>query len=91
LEARRRHTDPQGPALTRTQPPAERIALYVYGSPLAGLTELTSLEIRHCQDLDGMPALDTGPTGDRFIAFNLDDTAGKRLKAEVNARDKRKP
>lgn len=66
-------------------------ALYVYSSPLAGLTEPTNLEIRHCQDIDGLPALDTWPTLDRFIAFNLDDAAGKRLKAELKARKKRKP
>ncbi|WP_454695059.1 hypothetical protein [Achromobacter aegrifaciens] len=55
---------------------------------LAGLPRLTSLEIRFAPDLDGLPDLASWPMLDRFIAYNVDDAAGKRLKAQLKAREK---
>lgn len=72
----------------------ERLALwgsFADWDALAALPLLTNLEIRYCPDLDGLPALETWPALDSFIAFNVDDTAGKRLKAQVKARAKRQP
>lgn len=55
---------------------------------LEKLPGLQSLEIRFCADLQGLPALNTWPALDRFIAFNVDETAGKRLRTQVAARAK---
>ncbi|OZI36009.1 hypothetical protein CEG14_13300 [Bordetella genomosp. 1] len=55
---------------------------------IAGLSQLQGLEIRYCPDLDGLPALDTWPLLERFIAFNVDEAAGKRLSAQLKARAK---
>jgi len=55
---------------------------------LARLSRLTSLEIRYTPDLAGLPELASWPLLDRFIAFNVDEAAGKRLKAQMTARAK---
>lgn len=55
---------------------------------LARLPHLQSLEIRFTPDLAGLPSLDTWPLLERFIGFNVDDGAGKRLKAQLKAREK---
>ncbi|MFY3704175.1 hypothetical protein ACOTD8_11510 [Achromobacter dolens] len=55
---------------------------------LARLPHLKSLEIRFAPDLAGLPPLDTWPLLERFIGFNVDDDAGKRLKAQLKAREK---
>jgi len=55
---------------------------------LARLPRLTSLEIRFTPDLDGLPELASWSALDRFIAFNVDEAAGKRLKAQMKAREK---
>ncbi|MHC0507297.1 hypothetical protein [Achromobacter aegrifaciens] len=55
---------------------------------LARLPRLTSLEIRFTPDLDGLPELASWPALDRFIAYNVDEAAGKRLKAQMKAREK---
>lgn len=55
---------------------------------LARLPKLENLEIRYVPDLDGLPDLSAWPLLDRFIAFNVDETAGKRLKAQMQARGK---
>ncbi|QQQ02985.1 hypothetical protein [Lysobacter enzymogenes] len=55
---------------------------------LAKLTDLDSLEIRFAPQLDGLPPLDAWPKLDRFIAYNVDDAAGKTLKTQLKARAK---
>lgn len=55
---------------------------------LAGLPRLTNLELRFTPDLEGLPALGSWPLLDRFIAYNVDEAAGKRLKAQMKAREK---
>ncbi|WZB76159.1 hypothetical protein WJ972_09935 [Achromobacter insuavis] len=55
---------------------------------LARLPRLKSLEIRFAPDLAGLPALDHWPLLERFIGFNVEDGAGKRLKAQLKAREK---
>lgn len=58
---------------------------------LARLPGLKSLEIRYSPDLDGLPPLDTWPLLERFIGFNVDEAAGKRLKTQLKAREKARP
>lgn len=55
---------------------------------LAGLPRLTNLEIRFAPDLEGLPELASWPLLDRFIAYNVDEAAGKSLKAQLKAREK---
>lgn len=55
---------------------------------LARLPRLANLEIRFTPDLDGLPELASWPALDRFIAYNVDEAAGKRLKAQMKAREK---
>ncbi|MGE7418717.1 hypothetical protein [Methylobacterium tarhaniae] len=55
---------------------------------LAGLRALRNLEIRFVPDLADLPPLDTWPHLDRLIAFNIDETAGKRLRAQMKMREK---
>ena len=45
-----------------------------------------ALEIRFTPDLQGLPPLDSWPLLDRFIAYNVDEAGGKRLKAQMKAR-----
>ncbi|MEK3839102.1 MULTISPECIES: hypothetical protein [unclassified Paenibacillus] len=58
---------------------------------LARLTGLTSLELRFMPELDGLPSLDTWPLLDRFIAFNVEEAGGKRLRQQMKARAKMRP
>lgn len=58
---------------------------------LARLTGLTSLELRFMPELDGLPSLDTWPLLDRFIAFNVEEAGGKRLRQQMKARAKVRP
>lgn len=58
---------------------------------LARLTGLTSLELRFMPELEGLPALDTWPQLDRFIAFNVEEAVGKRLRQQMKARAKLHP
>ncbi|MEP7764415.1 hypothetical protein [Sanguibacter sp. 25GB23B1] len=44
---------------------------------------LTSLALRFCPDLTGLPPLTTWPDLTSFIAWNIDDQAGKRLRKEI--------
>ncbi|SDY31527.1 hypothetical protein SAMN04487939_101783 [Lysobacter sp. yr284] len=53
---------------------------------LAELPNLDNLEIRFAPDLGGLPALASWPKLDRFIAYNVDEAAGKSLKAQLKAR-----
>ena len=45
---------------------------------LLRLPHLRALEIRFTPDLQGLPPLDSWPLLDRFIAYNVDEAAGKR-------------
>lgn len=58
---------------------------------LATVRGLRNIEIRFVPDLDGIPPLSGWPALDAFIAFNIDEAAGKRLKAEIKAREKVRP
>ena len=58
---------------------------------LARLTGLTSLELRFMPELEGLPSLDTWPLLDRFIAYNVEEAAGKRLRQQMKARAKVRP
>lgn len=53
---------------------------------LLRLPRLRALEIRFTPDLQGLPPLDSWPLLDRFIAYNVDEAGGKRLKAQMKAR-----
>ncbi|MFI5938466.1 hypothetical protein [Actinoplanes sp. NPDC051494] len=53
---------------------------------LAGLRELTSLHLRYCPDLTELPELDTWPGLTDVIAFNVEETTGKRLRRSGRAR-----
>ena len=53
---------------------------------LLRLPHLRALEIRFTPDLQGLPPLDSWPLLDRFIAYNVDEAAGKRLRAQMKAR-----
>lgn len=55
---------------------------------LARLPQLENLELRFVPALDGLPDLAAWPLLDRFIAFNVDEAAGKRLKVQMKARAK---
>lgn len=54
-------------------------------------TGLTNLELRFMPDLEGLPSLDAWPSLDRFIAYNVEDSAGKRLKQQMKVRNKVRP
>lgn len=58
---------------------------------LSELDGLRGLEIRFAPDLDGMPSLDTWPSLERFIAFNVDEAGGKILRSQMRARAKTRP
>ncbi|WP_341346256.1 hypothetical protein [Paenibacillus sp. FSL H3-0469] len=58
---------------------------------LACLTGLTSLELRFMPELEGLPSLDTWPLLDRFIAYNVEEAVGKRLRQQMKARAKVRP
>ncbi|OBZ18131.1 hypothetical protein A8L34_00650 [Bacillus sp. FJAT-27264] len=52
---------------------------------------LTNLELRFMSDLPDLPSLDTWPLLDRFIAYNVEETVGKRLRQQMKARAKTRP
>ena len=58
---------------------------------LAHLPHLTALELRFIPDLAGLPALDTWPLLERFIAYNVEEANGKRLRQQMKARAKTRP
>lgn len=68
-------------------------SLALYGSftdwmELAKLSGLKRLEVRFAPDLTGIPPLDIWPELDAFIAYNVDEAAGKRLKTQIKTRGK---
>ncbi|RXZ81069.1 hypothetical protein EBB07_16390 [Paenibacillaceae bacterium] len=58
---------------------------------LARHARLTNLELRFMPGLEDMPPLNTWPLLDRFIAYNVEETAGKRLRQQMKARAKTRP
>lgn len=58
---------------------------------LARQARLTNLELRFMPDLKDLPALDVWPLLDGFIAYNVEDAGGKRLKQQMKARAKTRP
>ncbi|MHA7963383.1 hypothetical protein ACX93W_04490 [Paenibacillus sp. CAU 1782] len=53
---------------------------------LAVLEGLVNLELRFMPDLTYLPALDSWPLLDRFIAYNVEEDGGKQLKKQMKAR-----
>ena len=53
---------------------------------LAGQTQLERLALRFMPDLGGLPGLSTWPVLDSFIAFNIEETEGKRLRQQLKSR-----
>jgi len=73
-------------ASLRQFPQARRVDLrgqFAGPAALASLTELTCLELRYCPDLSGLPPLSTWPKLTRIIGWNIEEAAGKRLRAEI--------
>ncbi|MBH5318761.1 hypothetical protein I6N90_13220 [Paenibacillus sp. GSMTC-2017] len=58
---------------------------------LAHHTQLTNLELRFMPDLGGLPTLNAWPLLDRFIAYNVEENAGKRLKQQMKTRAVARP
>ncbi|MFC3773379.1 hypothetical protein [Paenibacillus sp. GCM10012303] len=58
---------------------------------LARQTRLTNLEMRFMPDLGELPPLDTWPLLDRFIAYNVEELTGKRLRQQMKTRAKTRP
>ncbi|GAV14846.1 hypothetical protein [Paenibacillus sp. NAIST15-1] len=58
---------------------------------LARHARLTNLELRFMSDLEDMPSLDTWPLLEGFIAYNVEEAAGKRLRQQVKTRAKTRP
>jgi hypothetical protein len=50
---------------------------------LARLRALTSLRLRYCPDLAGLPDLETWPNLTHVFASNVEQAAGKRLRTEI--------
>ncbi|MCZ8521292.1 MULTISPECIES: hypothetical protein [Paenibacillus] len=58
---------------------------------LAHQAQLTNLELRFMPDLEDLPSLNTWPLLDRFIAYNVEESAGKRLRQQMKTRAKTRP
>jgi hypothetical protein len=58
---------------------------------LAHLDQLTNLELRFMPELGDLPPLNAWPLLDRFIAYNVEEVAGKRLKQQMKTRAKTRP
>jgi len=58
---------------------------------LARHAQLTNLELRFMPELEDLPSLDTWPLLDRFIAYNVEESAGKRLRQQMKTRAKARP
>lgn len=50
---------------------------------LAKLEQLEGIELRYVPDLQGMPKLETFKHLEQFIGYNIEETAGKALRAEL--------
>lgn len=58
---------------------------------LARQTQLTNLELRFMPDLGELPPLTEWPLLDRFIAYNVEEITGKRLRKQMKARANTRP
>ncbi|WP_334077855.1 hypothetical protein [Paenibacillus sanfengchensis] len=58
---------------------------------LACQAQLTNLELRFMPDLGDLPPLDTLPLLDSFIAFNVEEITGKRLRQQMKTRANTRP
>jgi len=58
---------------------------------LARHAQLTNLELRFMPDLEDLPSLDMWPLLDSFIAYNVEEAAGKRLRQQMKTRAKTRP
>lgn len=58
---------------------------------LACQTQLTNLELRFMPELGDLPPLDVWPLLDRFIAYNVEEATGKRLRQQMKARANTRP
>lgn len=58
---------------------------------LAYHDRLTNLELRFMPNLRDLPALDTWPLLESFIAYNVEEAAGKRLRQQMKTRGKARP
>jgi len=58
---------------------------------LAHHAGLTNIELRFMPDLEDFPVLDVWPLLDRFIAFNVEEAGGKRLKQQMKIRAETRP
>jgi len=58
---------------------------------LAHHAGLTNLELRFMPDLGDLPTLNAWPLLDRFIAYNVEEIAGKRLKQQMKTRANTRP
>ncbi|PZU26997.1 MAG: hypothetical protein DI584_10320 [Stenotrophomonas sp.] len=71
-------------------------SLSLYGNfvdleALAAQPQLQDLQLRYMPSLAGLPALSCWPTLDGFIAFNVEETAGKHLRQQLKARSQQRP
>lgn len=58
---------------------------------LAHIDRLTNLELRFMPDLGDLPPLNAWPLLDRFITYNVEEVAGKRLSQQMKTRAKTRP
>ena len=58
---------------------------------LARQTQITNLELRFMPDLGDLPPLTVWPLLDRFIAYNVEEITGKRLRQQMKARANTRP
>lgn len=58
---------------------------------LARHNRLTSLELRFMPELEDLPSLQAWASLDSFIAYNVEEAAGKRLRQEITMRAKIRP
>lgn len=58
---------------------------------LAQHAKLTNLELRFMPDLGELPTLNSWPLLDRFIAYNVEEIAGKHLKQQMKKRAEARP
>jgi hypothetical protein len=55
---------------------------------LAMLPRLHGLQLRFCPDLTGLPTLHSWPDLTHLLAFNVEDTTGRRLRGELRRSDR---
>ncbi|WP_429843547.1 hypothetical protein [Brevibacillus sp. FIR094] len=58
---------------------------------LARHTQLTCLELRFMPELGDLPPINVWPLLDRFIAYNVEEITGKRLRQQMKARANTRP